>query len=200
VEHFKFEIENELVLLEKYRMTPTELFTVRVILLAKINGEYEWLQRFAQILKLRDILESLQTKGIIIKNWKFPKEGEHLVIEDIPFNQNFQKQFFRAANEMGWELYNAYPSNCFVDGQYFNLRTVSKKFGSIEQAFLKYSKYIKNNPETHQHIIELIEWGKENNYAFPTMDRFIVDLGWKALEEFKDHNVLNINNDAIKMI
>lgn len=181
-------------------MTPTELFTVRVILLAKINGEYEWLQRFAQILKLRDILESLQTKGIIIKNWKFPKEGEHLVIEDIPFNQNFQKQFFRAANEMGWELYNAYPSNCFVDGQYFNLRTVSKKFGSIEQAFLKYSKYIKNNPETHQHIIELIEWGKENNYAFPTMDRFIVDLGWKALEEFKDHNVLNINNDAIKMI
>jgi hypothetical protein len=35
VEHFKFNIENELTILEKYNLTPTELFTIKVILLAK---------------------------------------------------------------------------------------------------------------------------------------------------------------------
>ena len=91
-----FTLENELCLLEKYKLEPTELFTVKMILLAKEDGEYEWLQRYSQTIKLRPILESLRDKGIILKSWKIPVEGSKLDIEDIPFNQNFQKQYFRA--------------------------------------------------------------------------------------------------------
>ena len=94
-------LENEICLLEKYNLTPTELFTVKLILLAKEDGEYEWLQRLSQIIKLRDVLVNLQNKKIILRNWKLPKEGNQLIIEEIPFNQNFQKQFFRASFEMG---------------------------------------------------------------------------------------------------
>ena len=86
-----FSINNELCLLEKYKLTPTELFLTKVILLAQIEKEYEWLQRFAKIQKLRPILESLQQKEIILKSWKFPKEGTKVQIEDIPFNKNFLK-------------------------------------------------------------------------------------------------------------
>ena len=200
MEHFKFTIENELILLEKYKLTPTELFTVKVILLAKEDGEYEWLQRFAKIVKLREILVSLQEKGIILKSWKLPKEGTQLIVEEIPFNQNFQKQFFRASFEMGEELFETYPQSTIVNGSLYNLKRVSKHFDSLEQAFLKYSKYIKNNPETHQHIIELVKWGIDNGYNFSTLDSFIIDNSWLAIEAMKNGNGINVNTEAIKMI
>ena len=200
MEHFKFNIENELTILEKYNLTPTELFTIKVILLAKEEGEYEWLQRFAQIQKLRPILESLREKGIILKSWKLPKEGSKLEIEDIPFNQNFQKQFFRASFEMGEELFEVYPQSTIVNGQYFNLRSVSHKFDSLEDAFSKYGKYIKNNPEKHLEILNLIKWGKENSYNFTTLDRFIVDNAWESIKNMKEQGIININSDCIKLI
>lgn len=199
MEHFKLNIENELVLLEKYKLTPTELFTIRVILLAKEEGEYEWIQRFAQTVKLIDILKSLQEKGIILKSWKIIPNTT-LQVEDIPFNQNFQKQFFRASFEMGQELFEIYPQSTYVNGSLYNLKRVSKHFDSLEQAFLKYSKYIKNNPETHQHIIELIQWGIDNGYNFSTLDSFIIDNSWLAIEAMKNGEGINVNTEAIKMI
>lgn len=200
MEHFNLNIENELVLLEKYKITPTELFAVRVILLAKEEGEYEWLQRFAQTVKLREVLISLQEKGIILKSWKLPKEGNTLEIESIPLNQNFQKQFFRASFEMGQELFEVYPQSTYVNGSLYNLKRVSKHFDSLEQAFLKYSKYIKNNPDTHQHIIELIQWGIDNGYNFSTLDSFIIDNSWLAIEAMKNGEGVNVNTEAVKMI
>jgi hypothetical protein len=201
VEHFKLNIENELAILEKYNLTPTELFTIKVILLAKEEREYEWLQRFVQIIKLRDILVNLQGKGIILKSWKLPKEGTQLIVEDIPFNQNFQKQFFRASFEMGEELFYTYPQSAVVQGTVYNLRSVSKHFDSLEQAFLKYAKSIKNNPEIHQQIIDDIKWGIENQYnGFTTLDRFIIDRGYEHLHSMRLGESSNVNLEAIKMI
>lgn len=182
-------------------MTPTELFTVRVILLAKEEGEYEWLQRFVQTIKLRDILISLQEKGIILKSWKLPKEGTQLIVEEIPFNQNFQKQFFRASLEMGEELFYTYPQSAVVQGTVYNLRSVSKHFDSLEQAFSRYAKNIKNNPEMHQQIIDDIKWGIENQYnGFTTLDRFIIDRGHEHLHSMRLGEGINVNTEAIKMI
>ena len=193
-------LENELCLLEKYKLTPTELFTIKLILLAKEDGEYEWLQRYVQIIKLRDILVSLQEKEIILKSWKLPKEGQQLIVEDITFNQNFQKQYFRASFEMGEELFNVYPQSTIVNGQIYNLKRVSRKFDSLEDAFAKYAKYIHNNPEIHQEVIELVKWGIDNGYNFTTLDSFIVDNSWIAIKAMKEGNGINVNTEAIKMI
>ena len=193
-------LDNELCILERYKLTPTELFTIQVILLAKEEGEYEWLQRFAQIQKLRPIIESLREKGIILKSYKIPKEGEKLIVEDIPFNQNFQKQYFRASFEMGQELFETYPQSCIVNNQYFNLRRISKKFDSLEQAFNRYSKYINNNPDKHKEVLELIRWGIDNNYSFTTLDSFIVNMDWNNIKNMKESGIININNEAIKLI
>ena len=193
-------LENELCLLEKYKLTPTELFTIKLILLAKEEGEYKWLQRYVQIIKLRDILVSLQEKGIILKSWKLPKEGQQLIVEDIAFNQNFQKQYFRASFEMGEELFNIYPQSTIVNGQIYNLKRVSRKFDSLEDAFAKYAKYIHNNPEIHQEVIELVKWGIDNGYNFTTLDSFIVDNSWIAIKAMKEGNGINVNTEAIKMI
>jgi len=194
-------IDNELILLEKYKLTPTELFTVRLILLAREDNEYEYLQRFSQLIKLREVILSLQEKGIILKSWKLPKEGQQLIVEDIPFNQNFQKQFFRASYEIGEELFNNYPQFLTINGVCYNARRVSKKYNDLEDAFSKYGKAIKNSPDIHRQIIDDLKWAVEDgNYPFTTLDDFIADRSWTALHSFRVGDGINVNNNAIKMI
>ena len=193
-------LDNELCILERYKLTPTELFAIQVILLAKEEGEYKWLQRFAQIQKLRPIIESLREKGIILKSYKIPKEGEKLIVEDIPFNQNFQKQYFRASFDMGQELFETYPQFLTINGVCYNARRISKKYDSLEDAFAKYAKAINYKDEIHQQIIKNIKWGIDNGYNFTTLDDFIADRSWTALEAYKNGNGININTEAVKMI
>lgn len=194
-------IDNELILMEKYKITPTELYAVRTILLAQ-DGDYEPLQKLNTILNggFRLKLETLQTKGIITQAYKLPKPGTAFVPEDVQFNKNFLKQFYRASFEMGEELFEAYPQFTTVQGAVYNLRRVSKKFNDLEDAFAKYAKVIKNDPEKHQEILELISWGVENGYNFTTLDDFICDRGWTALSAFKNGNGINVNTDAVRMI
>ena len=199
MKYLNHNLDSELILMRDYKLNPTELFTVKVILLAQ-DGEYKYLQQFSELVKLRLILESLQSKGIIIKAYKIPKEGSPFIPEDVQFNQNFLKKYYRGAFEMGEELFYTYPQSCTVQGQVFNLRTVSKHFDSLEQAFQKYAKYIKNNPDIHQEIIDNIKWGIENGYNFTTLDRFIIDRGGEALKAFKEGDTININLETTQLI
>jgi len=201
VKYLNHNLETELILMEQYKLNPNELFCIKVILLAQ-DGEYEYLQNYNNVLngQLRLLLESLQSKGVILKSYKIPKPGNNLIIEDITFNQNFLKTYYRSAFEMGEELFYTYPQSCTVQGQVFNLRTVSKHFDSLEQAFQKYAKSIKNNPEIHQEIINNIKWGIENGYNFTTLDRFIIDRGGEALKAFREGDSININLEATQLI
>ena len=201
MEKFETTIEDTITLLEKYNLTPTELFVIRLILLLKEEGKYEYLQRYAsKFNNIREILISLQNKEIILKSYKIPNQGEKFVPENIEFNKNFLKQFFRASFEMGKELFDVYPQTTIVNGSVYNLRRISKKFDSLEDAFFKYARYIKNSPEQHNDIIELVKWGIDNGYNFTTLDDFICDNAWLAIAAIKDGNAINVNTNAIKMI
>ena len=186
-----------------YKIYPNELFTIKVILLAQ-DGEYEYLQQYVKFFEnknyLRLALESLQEKGIILKSYKIPKPGNQFIPEDVQFNQNFLKKFYRSAFEMGEELFYTYPQFLVINGISYNARRVSKKFDSLEDAFRNYAKSIKNDPIIHKNIIELIKWGIENNYNFTTLDDFICDRSWIALESFKNGDGVNINAEAIQLI
>ena len=201
MKYLNHNLDNELILMKDYNLDPNELFIIKVILLAQ-DGEYDYIRQYAEILNgnLRLLLESLHNKGIILKSYKIPPTGTTFVPEAVKFNQNFLKKFYRSAFEMGEELFYTYPQSCTVQGQVFNLRTVSKHFDSLEQAFQKYAKSIKNNPEIHQEIINNIKWGIENGYNFTTLDRFIIDRGGEALKAFKEGNSININLEATQLI
>lgn len=201
MKYLRHDLDSELLLMRDYKLTPNELFAVKVILLAQ-DGEYKYLQQFNEILNsgLRLVLESLQSKGIIVKSYKIPKEGTQFIPEDIQFNQNFLKKYYRSAYEMGEELFDHYPQTLIISGVAYNARRISKKFDSVEDAFTKYAKYIKNSPELHNEIIELIEWGKENQYNFTTLDSFIVDRGWQSIKAQRDGEGTNINLEATQLI
>lgn len=190
---------NELILMEKYKITPTELYTTTAILKAQ-EGDFEYLQRLNAIINFRETLKSLQSKGIITQAYKLPKPGTPFIASDVTFNKNFIKQFYKASFELGNELFEAYPQFTVVNGSMYNLRRVSKKFNDLEDAFAKYAKVINNNAEKHLEIIDLIKWGMENGYNFTTLDDFICDRGWMSLKAFKEGNGSNINTDAIKLV
>lgn len=201
MKYLQHNLDSELGLMKEYKLNPNELFTIKVILLAQ-DGEYEYLQKYAEILNgnLRLVLEELRSKGIVLKSYKIPPTGTTFVPEAVQFNQNFLKKYYRSAYEMGEELFYTYPQSCTVQSQVFNLRTVSKHFDSLEQAFQKYAKSIKNNPEIHQEIINNIKWGIENGYNFTTLDRFIIDRGGEALKAFREGDSININLEATQLI
>lgn len=201
MKYLRHDLDSELILMRDYKLNPTELFTIKVILLAQ-DGDYTYLQQFSEILngQLRLVLESIQSKGVIVKAYKIPKEGALFIPEDVQFNQNFLKRYYRSSFEMGEELFYTYPQSAVVQGQVFNLRTVSKKFDSLEQAFLKYAKSINNKPDVHQQIIDDIKWGIENGYNFTTLDRFIIDRGGEALRAFREGNSVNVNFEAVQLI
>jgi hypothetical protein len=78
------------------------------------------------------------------------------------------------------------------------LRRVSKKFDSLEDAYRAYGKAISWKPDTHEKVMQLIEWGKENNYQFTTLDSFIVDHDWLNIEAVRDNGTLT--SDIVKML
>jgi len=198
-------IDNELAVMEKYNISPNELFLLKTILLALEEGEKKYLGEFLKITKnlkesFRNILVSLQEKGIILKSYKIPKEGEQLKIEDIELNKNVVKTMFKASFDMGKELFDSYPTTTVVNGCVYKLRRVSKKYDSLEDAFKAYGKYIRWNQETHKQVIELIKWGIENGYSFTTLDSFIVDMDWLNIAAIKNGELSNVNVETTRMI
>ena len=203
MKYLNHNLDSELILMRDYKIYPNELFIVKVILLAQ-DGDYTYLQQCVECFGkkyLRLALESLQDKGIILKSYKLPIEGTLFVPEDVQFNQNFLKRYYRSAFEMGEELFNIYPQSAIVGGVMYNLRSVSKRFDSLEQAFQRYAKNIKNNPELHQQVIDDIKWGIEHEYqGFTTLDRFIIDRGYEFLHSMRNGEGTNINLEATQLI
>ena len=150
--------------------------------------------------KTRKVILSLQSKGIILKSFHCPNEGEAFDPYSIPFNKNFIKNLYKCSFELGKELFEAYPQFGHINGSLVGIRSVSKKFDSLEEAYFKYGKAIGWSVERHNHIIELVNWSKEHNIINYTLASFIVDNRWHELEALRNGDLANINYDSVKML
>ena len=198
-----FNLEEQVVLLEKYQINSDELLFITVILLIQEGDDNPYINLYFSLPascrgSIRDLLTSLQEKQIITKEYKIPPSGSHFIPEDVTFNKNFIKMFYKASFWIGKELFETYPISTIVNGIEYKLRRVSKKFDSLEDAYRAYGKAISWKPEVHENILQLIEWGKENNYQFTTLDSFIVDNDWLNIQAMRDNSILEAN--AVKML
>jgi hypothetical protein len=198
-----FNLEEQVVLLEKYNINSDELLFITVILLIQEGDNNPYIQLYFSLPvscrgSIRDLLVSLQEKQVITKEYKIPPSGTKFIPEDVSFNKNFIKNFYKGSFWIGKELFEVYPLSTVVNGVEYKLRRVSKKFDSLEDAYRAYGKAISWKPETHQHILELIEWGKNNNYQFTTLSDFIVDNDWLNIEAMQNNSLLDSN--SIKML
>ena len=190
-------------MLEKYKINSDELLFITVILLIQEGDIDPYINLYFSLPSecrggIRELLISLQNKQVITKEYKVPPSGTKFVPEDVTFNKNFIKNFYKASFWIGKELFEIYPISTVVNGVEYKLRRVSKKFDSLEDAYKAYGKAISWKPEVHRNILELITWGKDNNYQFTTLDSFIVDNDWLNIEAMKHNSTLDAN--TVKML
>lgn len=198
-------IDQDMGILNKYHLNPNELFVIRILTLAKEEDD-SYLYRYFSIPEedrgnFREILISLQNKGVVLKSYKIPAKGENFDPYSIEFNKNFLKNFHRESFEMGIELFETYPQFGNINGNIIPLRGVSKKFDTLEDMYRYYGKVINWNPEIHQEILDVLKWAKENTQFIQfTLASFVIDRRWEDLKALRDGKLVNVNFDAVKML
>lgn len=206
VEKKSMSFEEQLNMIEKYGLNPTELFIINLIFLTQEGYEEPYLLRFLKIKEnkesFRPTLVELQKKGIILKSYNIPEKGQRFDPLEIPFNQNFFKTYWKASFELGKELFDTYPMFTNINGVTCSLRGISKKFDSLEDFYRFYGKSIGWNAEKHKEIIDLITWEQENNVGFLRMSiaSFVIEQKWVELKALKDGKIANVNFDTLVQI
>lgn len=196
-------LEQEITLLDKYRLTSSELMLIRTLLILQEDSIEDLFADYISTFKdaglnLRNMLINLQEKGVLLKTCKIPKEGEEFDPYSLSINKNFIKNLYKCSFELGKELFEVYPQfTTLSNGATVALRGVSKHFNSLEDAYFKYSKYIRWNQEVHNEIIELVKWAKEQNLICCSLSSFIINNGWLDLKSMKEGNT-DINYNTIR--
>ena len=194
-------LKNQILFRNKYKIDDNQLTLLEILLIAQNEEDNELVKMYFTSTKdIRLHLIYLQNIGIILKTYKIPNKGEKLDIYDIPINKNFIKDFYKSSFEMGKELFETYPQFGLINGSNVGIRSVSRKFNSLEDFYRFYGKTIRNKPEIHQHIIDLINWAKEQNVIVCSLCNFVIDHKWEELQALKDGNLANVNFDAIKIV
>ena len=191
------ELEQQLDFCEKHGISPNELFLFEIILITQEDDDPNLVRKYFSAKSrgnIRNMLLTLQDKGLITKSFKIPAEGSSISVFDIPLNKNIVKDFYKCSFDLGQELFNVYPLSTVVNGVEYKLRRISKKFDSLEDAFRSYGKAIGWNPEKHSTIIELIKQGISNGYQFTNLGDFIVDRDWVNMEAMSSDGILNNSN------
>ena len=185
----------------KYNIDDNELTLLEILLIAQEEEDNELVKLYFTTTKnIRTNLIALQDAGIILKSYKIPEKGKGLDIYAIPINKNVTKDFYKSSFDMGKELFDAYPQFTTINNNVVGIRSVSKKFNSLEDFYRFYGKSIRNKPELHKYILDLIEWGKEHDVIATTLANFVIDQKWTELQALKDGDIANVNYDAVKIV
>lgn len=204
---FDLNIDAEISFCEKYKLNFNELFVIKALLLKQEDYPEDYLGRFLQIPEedrgnFRDILESLQRKGIILKSYKIPNKGETFNPLDIPIHKVVYNNLCKSSFELGKELWDTYPMFGHINGGIVTLRGISKRFADPTDFFRYYSKVINWNPEIHNKIMDLIKWEQSNNVGFLNMSilAFVIEQKWIELEALKEGKISNATTNYIQSL
>ena len=198
-------LEEEISILSKYKITPNELTFIKTLLILQDEENEDLFKDYIESLyvcnvKLREILVSLQKKEIILKSYKIPSEGESFDPYSIPFNKNFIKSLYKSSFELGKELFEIYPQMTVINGSLVTLRGVSKHFDSLEACYFRYGKAIGWNQERHEKVLDLIKWAKERDIIKQSLSSFVINNSWLDLEAIRSGDSGNYNFDTIKAL
>lgn len=201
MQHFELSLQEEINIYIHSGLTPTELFILRLLFLA-IDDEPKYLINYLSNVSngkilFRNVLESLKEKKIILSSFKVPGEGEVLNYKNIPFNKNFIKSYIRESNEIGKELFDAYPPFLNINGKLCSIKNFTKAgLYSFEEFCLYYSKAIKNSGATHERVMESLEFAKEHNLINYSILEFIASRKWDEIDYIKNSGDINGYNNS----
>ena|SRR5574344_186175 len=207
VMNFNCNIDEDLILMKKYSLSPNELFVLKALLIAQDGDETNYLAKYLEIPEedrgdLRQVLLSLQNKGIILKSYVIPLKGQEFDPTKIEINKVVFKNVLKSSFDLGQSLFDSYPMFGNINGMCISLRGVSKKFDSLEDFFRFYGKTIKWDIKLHNHILDLIDWEQSNNIGFInfSISTFVIEHKWLELEALKEGKLVNVNFNTISAL
>lgn len=199
--HLELSVEREIELMTKTGLTAEELFVARLILYAQDNHPEYISQFFSQngktIDSLRDILVSLQSKGIINKSYKVPSSGNVFKPNDVDFNKNAIKEFYHFSQDLGMELFENYPAFITINDRQYSLRNITKLYKSFDEMCFAYAKEIKFSLDKHKEVMELLQYAKDNNLIKSGICDFIASHQWLTIQELQDGNYGTFNTNTL---
>ena len=180
-------------IMSKWQLTADEVLLIYLTFIAQTeNGNPEenrsyfvkWYNNGGKE-RLRSLFESLKLKGIIKKNYN-PVSYDP---DEIEFNQNFIKQYFKLTGELGQELMDHYPSTLYINGKTVSLKNISKRFKDLQDFYFWYSSTIGHSINKHREILEILEWAKMNDLIHIPVIEFIASHKWDEFKELKQSGI-----------
>lgn len=183
-------LDTILNIMSEYKLTADELLLVYLTFIAQSengsNTDYfvRWYDSYGKY-NLKNLFESLKEKGVILKNYN----PSAYIPEEIEFNSNFLKKYFKLTGQLGQELYNAYPSYMYINGKIVSLKNISKIFRDLNELYFKYASIIKHNVNKHKEILDILEWAKSQDLVTVSLPEFIISCKWNEYKELRDKGV-----------
>lgn len=186
-------LDTILNIMTKYKLTAEELLLIYLTFIAQTeNGNPEehrvyfrrWYEGGGKE-RLRSLFDSLKSKGIIKKNYN-PDSYDP---DEIEFNQNFIKQYFKLTGELGQELMDAYPTTLYINGKTVSLKNISKKFRDLPEFYFWYASTIGHSISKHREVIDILEWAKINDLIHIPIVEFVASCKWNEFREMRSKGV-----------
>lgn len=190
---FNTSVENDVKILSHYQLTCEELMLIKLLFYSK-EHHTDPINQFMTECKHTDIvtiIQSLMEKGVLIK--ANVSEGT-LQISDLVFNKVFLKGYMKFSYDLGMELFMAYPNILRINGVNYSAKNIAKKFNSLEEFSFFYAKSIGFNEEKHKHVMEMLEFAKENDLLHFGICEFVISQKWFEYEEIQKNGDYSYNN------
>lgn len=179
----KLDLDKELEVMSKFKLNAEQWYLLRCLFIAKFEEDTSYLTKYIKECSREgitsELLQNLKDKNILSKKYKVPKRGETLSLEQIDFHQPFINKYLRTSNEMGQELFDAYPSYLIMDnGKHLPARNLVSKvvFKSMNDFFIFYCKQIKYNAEKHDLIMQSLDWAKKSDMVNSSIVEYVISM------------------------
>lgn len=185
----------------KWQLTVEELFLIHLLFLASQEENHselliDYYSTPIEKTSIKDLLVSLQEKGVITKETKILAPGQPFDPETVVFNKNFLKGYLKYSGELGAQLLDEYPHFVHINGMAYDIANFAKKFNSEEDFYYAYGKAIGWKPDKHEEVLDLIKWAKENtNFLRFNICDFVIAKSWNRIQELKDGDFDNLSFD-----
>ena len=191
MKYIDLSMDKELKLMVNYSLTTEELMIIKLIFLAQ-EDHSEFLRTYLEECEhseFIDMLHNLVEKGILTTASTIPSTINDFSSKSLVFNKNFLKNYLKHSYDMGMELFTIYPSFVNISGKLCSIKNISKNFNSFEEFAFAYGKAIKFDEETHNEILGLVQWAKEQDLIHYGICEFIISFKWLELKELQEIGV-----------
>lgn len=182
-------IEDDVNLCKEFKLTPNQLFFVKMLVRDPAYDEAEW-RKISRHLRAEyqrvvggltpDELADLISREIVIDD----NDVGQTILTFYEINPKFAHKFELKVYPMSTELLETYPARFRgSDGRWYLGITAS-----AEEIAKEYIRAINNDLEEHKRVIDDLKWAKENNGITLGLKKFVLTRYWKVIREARSKN------------